>query len=50
MLGVSDKLGTVSAGKHAAVISATGDVLRYINLLQDVDFLMKDGKVYKGGK
>ena len=49
MMGVSDKLGTVSAGKYADIIAVKGDVLRYINLLQDVDFVMKDGKVYKGG-
>jgi imidazolonepropionase-like amidohydrolase len=29
------------------VIAVKGDVLRYINLLQRVDFVMKQGKVYK---
>ncbi len=48
MMGVSDKLGTVSEGKYADIIAVKGDVLRYINLLQDVDFVMKDGVVYKG--
>lgn len=47
MMGVSDKLGTVSAGKYADIIAVKGDVLRYINLLQDVDFVMKGGVVYK---
>lgn len=47
MMGVDDELGTVSAGKKADVIAVRGDVLEYINLLQDVDFVMKGGVVYK---
>ena len=47
MMGVSDKVGTVSAGKYADIIAVRGDVLRYINLLQHVDFVMKGGVVYK---
>ena len=47
MMGVSDKQGTVSAGKYADIIAVKGDVLRYINLLQDVDMVMKGGTVYK---
>jgi imidazolonepropionase-like amidohydrolase len=47
MMGVNDKFGTVSEGKIADVIAVKGDVLRYINLLQRVDFVMKQGKVYK---
>ena len=49
MMGVQDKSGTVSKGKAADIIGVHGDVLRYINLLQDVDFVMKGGKVYKQG-
>lgn len=47
MMGVQDKFGTISKGKTADIIGVHGDVLRYINLLQDVDFVMKDGTVYK---
>lgn len=47
MMGMQDKLGTVSAGKYADIIAVKGDVLRYINLLQDVDMVMKGGVVYK---
>jgi imidazolonepropionase-like amidohydrolase len=47
MMGVQDRTGTVSAGKLADIIAVDGDVLRYINLLQDVDFVMKGGVVYK---
>ncbi len=47
MMGVGDKLGTVSAGKYADIIAVKGDVLRYINLLQNVELVMKDGTLYK---
>ena len=47
MMGVDDKYGTVSEGKYADIIAVKGDVLRYISLLQDVDFVMKHGKVVK---
>ncbi len=49
MMGVDDELGTVSTGKKADIIAVHGDVLEYINLLQDVDFVMKGGVVYKQG-
>lgn len=47
MMGVDDKLGTVSAGKKADIIAVKGDVLEYMNVLQNVDFVMKGGVVYK---
>jgi imidazolonepropionase-like amidohydrolase len=46
-MGVQDQWGTVIAGKYADIIAVKGDVLQYINLLQDVDFVMKGGVVYK---
>ena len=49
MMGVEEELGTVSAGKKADIIAVRGDVLEYISLLQDVDFVMKGGVVYKQG-
>ncbi|MCF4008871.1 amidohydrolase family protein [Rheinheimera sp. UJ63] len=47
MMGVSDKLGTVSEGKYADIIAVKGDVLRYINRLSDVNLVMKNGVIYK---
>ncbi len=47
MMKVANDYGTVSEGKFADIIAVKGDVLRYIELLQDVDFVMKHGKVYK---
>ena len=47
MMGVEDRWGTVSEGKYADIIAVRGDVLRHINLLSRVDFVMKGGVVYK---
>lgn len=47
LMGVSDKSGSIKEGKYADIIAVRGDVLRYINLLQRVDFVMKNGIVYK---
>lgn len=47
MMGVESELGTVSANKKADIIAVRGDVLEYVNLLQNVDFVMKGGVVYK---
>ena len=40
-------VGTVTPGKYADIIAVRGDVLRYINLLQRVDVVVKHGKRYK---
>ena len=44
---VSDKVGTVTEGKYADIIAVRGDVLRHINLLQDVDIVIKHGRRWK---
>jgi imidazolonepropionase-like amidohydrolase len=44
---VDDQVGTVSEGKYADIIAVRGDVLRYINLLQGVDIVIKRGRRYK---
>lgn len=41
--GVEDKVGTITEGKVADIIAVRGDVLRYINLLQKVDMVIKAG-------
>ena len=46
-MGVDDRWGTVIARRYADIIGVKGDVLKYINLLQDVDLVMKGGVVYK---
>ena len=44
---VSDRVGTVSEGKYADIIAVRGDVLRNINLLQNVDIVIKHGRRWK---
>ncbi len=46
-MGVADDYGTVSEGKYADIIAVKGDVLRYINLLQRVDIVVKHGRRVK---
>ncbi len=41
------EVGTISPGKYADIIAVRGDVLRYINLLQRVDVVVKRGTRYK---
>ncbi len=47
MMRVSDHVGTVSEGKYADIIAVRGDVLRHINLLQNVDIVIKRGRRFK---
>jgi imidazolonepropionase-like amidohydrolase len=47
LMGWSDKVGTLEAGKWADIIAVKGDPLRDIKLLQHVSFVMKSGVVYK---
>ena len=44
---VERDVGTVTPGKYADIIAVRGDVLRYIDLLQDVDIVVKRGTRYK---
>ncbi len=39
--------GTIAEGKYADIIAIRGDVLRYINLLQRVDLVIKHGRRYR---
>ena len=47
MMKVDKDVGTVSEGKYADIIAVKGDVLRYIDLLQRVDLVIKHGVRYK---
>ena len=47
LMGWSDKVGSLEAGKSADIIAVKGDPLRDIKLLQHVSFVMKSGVVYK---
>ncbi|WP_020538625.1 amidohydrolase family protein [Lewinella cohaerens] len=47
VMGVEQDYGTISEGKYADIIAVKGDVLRYINILGDVDMVIKHGKRVK---
>jgi imidazolonepropionase-like amidohydrolase len=47
LMGWSEKVGTLEAGKWADIIAVKGDPLRDIKLLQHVSFVMKSGVVYR---
>jgi imidazolonepropionase-like amidohydrolase len=47
LLGHSDVIGSIKAGKYADIVAVSGDPLKDISLLERVEFIMKEGKVYK---
>src|SRR6266566_111819 len=50
LLGHSTEVGSIKPGKFADVIAVSGDPLRDVSVLEQVDFVMKDGAVYKQPK
>lgn len=47
LMKVDNQVGTVTEGKYADIIAVRGDVLRYIDLLQNVGMVIKHGTRYK---
>jgi imidazolonepropionase-like amidohydrolase len=47
LLGHADELGSIKPGKFADLIAVAADPLRDIRVLERVNFVMKDGKIYK---
>jgi imidazolonepropionase-like amidohydrolase len=47
LLGVTAELGSISKGKLADIIAVRGDPLQNVRLLEDVRFVMKQGRIYK---
>jgi len=47
LLGHSDVIGSIKPGKSADIVAVSGDPLKDIQLLENVEFVMKEGKVYK---
>jgi imidazolonepropionase-like amidohydrolase len=47
LLGHSSEIGSIKPGKFADLVAVSGDPLKDISLLENVEFVMKDGKVYK---
>ena len=50
LLGHSKEVGSIKPGKYADVIAVSGDPLGDVSVLEHVDFVMKDGTVYKQAK
>ena len=50
LLGHSKEVGSIKPGKYADMIAVSGYPLRDISVLEHVDFVMKDGGVYKETK
>ena len=47
LLGRSDQIGSIKPGKFADIVAVAGDPLNNVGLLENVQFVMKDGRVYK---
>src|SRR5262249_54556779 len=49
LLGKGDEIGSLKPGKRADLIAVSGDPISDISVLERVEFVMKDGKIYKSG-
>lgn len=47
MLDMQGQIGVIARGAYADIVAIGGDPLHEIKVLEDVKFVMKDGKVYK---
>jgi imidazolonepropionase-like amidohydrolase len=50
LLGKSDLLGSLKPGKYADIIAVSGDPLADVRVLEHVNFVMKQGHIYKQEK
>ena len=47
MLDMEGQIGVIAPGAYADVIAVNGDPVRDIKVLENVQFVMKDGNVFK---
>ena len=47
MLDMEGKIGVLAPGAFADIVAVDADPLRDVKTLEKVDFVMKDGKVYR---
>ena len=50
LLSQQDKIGEIKAGAFADIIAVKGDPTKDVKLLQQIQWVMKDGKVWKNMK
>jgi imidazolonepropionase-like amidohydrolase len=47
LLGMQTQVGSIEAGKFADIVAVSGDPLKDVTVLKNVNFVMKGGEVYK---
>lgn len=47
LLGHSSEIGSIKPGKYADLVAVSGDPLKDVSVLENIDFVMKEGEVYK---
>jgi len=47
LLGKANDIGSVQSGRYADLVAVKGDPTADIKLLQNVNFVMKGGQIYK---
>lgn len=47
LIGHSDEFGSIRAGKSADIVAVTGDPTQDVRQLENIHFVMKEGKIYK---
>ena len=50
LMRLDDKIGVVEAGKLADMVAVPGNPLDQITVMEKVDFVMKDGVIYRSGQ
>jgi imidazolonepropionase-like amidohydrolase len=47
LLDMQGRLGVIAPGAYADVVAVSGDPLANVKILENIGFVMKDGKVFK---